>query len=168
MKSLFATNCLFSLLLCAAAFAGCKEEGDGRPDGTDPVGPTANTADITYLIDGGSDFLLLFDAAAKYTDAEGETVTEAINTFPWEKTVTDVALPCTAALELVLTPSDDYEEKEQYAVGFGYGIAYETSDGRQAGGTSVNKLTVAKSKIDAYRESVLSRELKTSVPIAAE
>lgn len=67
-----------ALVLCAAmAFTACDKEGGNQsgPD-TDPVTPTENTVDVAYAIGGGADFLLIFDAEVKYTDAAGKTATE--------------------------------------------------------------------------------------------
>ena len=67
-----------ALVLCAAmAFTACDKEGGNQPGpDTDPVTPTENTVDVAYAIGGGADFLLIFDAEVKYTDATGKTATE--------------------------------------------------------------------------------------------
>ena len=124
-----------ALVLCAAmAFTACDKEGGNQPGpDTDPVTPTENTVDVAYAIGGGADFLLIFDAEVKYTDATGKTATEKISSLPWSKELTGLALPYTAKMEITLTARESYEEKEQYELGFGHAISYETSDGRTYG-----------------------------------
>ena len=147
-----------ALVLCAAmAFTACDKEGGNQPGpDTDPVTPTENTVDVAYAIGGGADFLLIFDAEVKYTDATGKTATEKISSLPWSKELTGLALPYTAKMEITLTARESYEEKEQYELGFGHAISYETSDGRTYGGLNVSKQTVGKDKIANYLELLLS------------
>ncbi len=144
-----------ALVLCAAmAFTACDKEGGNQPGpDTDPVTPTENTVDVAYAIGGGADFLLIFDAEVKYTDATGKTATEKISSLPWSKELTGLALPYTAKMEITLTARESYEEKEQYELGFGHAISYETSDGRTYGGLNVSKQTVGKDKIAKYQGS---------------
>ena len=156
-----------ALVLCAAmAFTACDKEGGNQsgPD-TDPVTPTENTVDVAYAIGGGADFLLIFDAEVKYTDAAGKTATEKISSLPWSKELTGLALPYTAKMEITLTARESYEEKEQYELGFGHAISYETSDGRTYGGLNVSKQTVGKDKIAKYQELMLSKSLQTTIEI---
>ena len=156
-----------ALVLCAAmAFTACDKEGGNQPGpDTDPVTPTENTVDVAYAIGGGADFLLIFDAEVKYTDATGKTATEKISSLPWSKELTGLALPYTAKMEITLTARESYEEKEQYELGFGHAISYETSDGRTYGGLNVSKQTVGKDKIAKYQELMLSKSLQTTIEI---
>ena len=142
-----------ALVLCAAmAFTACDKEGGNQsgPD-TDPVTPTENTVDVAYAIGGGADFLLIFDAEVTYTDAAGKTATEKISSLPWSKELTGLALPYTAKMEITLTARESYEEKEQYELGFGHAISYETSYCRTYGGLNFSKQTVGKDKIAKYQ-----------------
>ncbi len=151
-----------ALVLCAAmAFTACDKEGGNQsgPD-TDPVTPTENTVDVAYAIGGGADFRSFFDAEVKYTDAAGKTATEKISSLPWSKELTGLALPYTAKMEITLTARESYEEKEQYELGVGHAISYETSDGRTYGGLNVSKQTVGKDKIAKYQELMLSKSLR--------
>ena len=159
-----------ALVLCAAmAFTACDKEGGNQPGpDTDPVTPTENTVDVAYAICGGADFLLIFDAEVKYTDATGKTATEKISSLPWSKELTGLALPYTAKMEITLTARESYEEKEQYELGFGHAISYETSDGRTYGGLNVSKQTVGKDKIAKYQELMLSKSLQTTIEIPAK
>lgn len=153
-------------MLCAAmAFAGCDKE-NGNPDGTDPT-PTESTADVVYEIGGGADFLLIFDAEVKYTDAEGKTATEKISSLPWSKELTGIELPYTAEMDITLTARESYEEKDLYEVGFGNAISYETSDGRTYGSLNVSRQTFGKDKMAQYQELMLSKSFRTEVEIPA-
>ena len=146
-----------------------RQRGGNQPGpDTDPVTPTENTVDVAYAIGGGADFLLIFDAEVKYTDATGKTATEKISSLPWSKELTGLALPYTAKMEITLTARESYEEKEQYELGFGHAISYETSDGRTYGGLNVSKQTVGKDKIAKYQELMLSKSLQTTIEIPAK
>ena len=103
-----------------------------------------------------------------YTDAAGKTATEKISSLPWSKELTGLALPYTAKMEITLTARESYEEKEQYELGFGHAISYETSDGRTYGGLNVSKQTVGKDKIAKYQELMLSKSLQTTIEIPAK
>ncbi len=83
------------------AFTACDKEG-GQPAGPryGPCYTDRNTVDVAYTIDGGADFLLIFDAEVKYTDATGKTATEKISSLPWSKELTGLALPYTAKMEI--------------------------------------------------------------------
>ena len=153
-------------MLCAAmAFAGCdKENKTDDPGSTDPI---ENTADVTYAIDGGADFLLIFDAEVKYTDAVGKTATEKISSLPWSKELTGFELPYTAEMDITLTARENYEEKDLYEVGFGNAIFSETSDGRTYGSLNISRQTFGKDKMAQYQELMLSKSFRTEVEIPA-
>lgn len=71
-------------------------------------------------------------------------------------------------MEITLTARESYEEKEQYELGVGHAISYETSDGRTYGGLNVSKQTVGKDKIAKYQELMLSKSLQTTIEIPAK
>jgi hypothetical protein len=135
-----------TLCLAMATMVGCdKSGGDNGGEET----PADVSADVTYSVNDGADMVVLFDITVEYTDATG-TKSEAIASLPWSKSVHVAKIPFTASLKVTYVAKSNYAQKDVYAVGFGSGISYRTSDGQYVNSSGSSNLSVSAAKITEY------------------
>jgi hypothetical protein len=114
------------------------------------------TVTATYDINGGADELSVFTISATYTDATGKETTEAVNSLPWTKKVEKIPVPVVVYLKVTYAKKATIPDKEVYALGEGFGIFYTITDGQSGGSSSSPGITVTKSRLEDYINTVVA------------
>lgn len=132
--------------LTTILLSACEKKTE-QPD-PEPLQPV--TADITYTVSGGADMAVIFDVAVSFTSETGGMDSTVITNLPFEKKFSKVQIPFTASMTVTYIPKANIPEKDFYQVGFGGGISYKTSYGKQKTSSSVSMLTIGKDNIQRY------------------
>lgn len=142
MKKLF-----YSLMMIAVltVFAACDSNDDN--DGGDPI---SQETCFTYKF-SADNLTPIFEANISYINADGESIVEVIDVFPWEKKI-DITRPFDAKLEVHYTLKTGAEIPDAITVAGNARIVPDDSNGVAISTSGNGEITFAKDKLTEYLE----------------
>lgn len=134
------------VMIAALVTATACSSSDDEPEVKDQKSATTKV-ELTL----SQDILEVYNVTVQYTDASGETKTEAITTSPWTKSLTVTKFPFTGDFQFASKVKDGFSgTKSSYQLDVSYMFETSVEGGKSNSQGSNSSFAILKDNLDKY------------------